>query len=276
MNIARNMLTVLALGMGVTSGNAFAVTPWVGTADYKLAPGALGDEDKVGPFSIYDLAANSPVLLKPLNGANPLNPSVGNEFQGYYQSFVSTHQLGKLGVSSPNLNTTGAGTGYELTVAANFKEKITGVSGTDFTFNVTGGDTKFYFDTTPDYDFSADSGFTNGSAILSGTILNGSGTLLDGTLGVTKLNVRVDSYDTTVFDPDTIVAGSSIFSLELDPTGNPANITSVLGHGYNAGADVLLMADGNFALAAPELSTYIMMLMGIGMVGFMAVRRRNT
>ena len=276
MNIARNMLTVLALGMGVTSGNAFAAAPWTGTADYKLAPGALGDEDKVGPFSIYDLAANSPVLLKPLNNANPFNPSVGNEFQGYYQSFVSEHQLDKLGVSSPNLNTTGVGNGYELTVAANFKEKITGVFGNNFTFDVTGGDTKFYFDTSPDYDFNADSGFTNGSAILSGTILNGSGALLNGTLGVTKLNMRVDSYDTMVFDPDTIVAGSSIFSLELDPTGNPTNITSVLGHNYNAGADVLLMADGNFALAVPELSTYIMMLMGIGMVGVMAVRRRNT
>lgn len=229
----------------------------------------------MGSFSTYDLAADSPVLIEGINGSNPFAPNVGNEFQGYYQSFVSRHQLGNIGISNPNLNTTGVGSGYELTVTANFKEKITGVIGSTFTFDVTSGNATFYFDTTPDYNFSTDAGFDNGSAILTGTILNGSGVLLNGIFGVTKLNVRIDSYNTTVFEPDTIVAGSSIFSLELDPTGSPSNISSVLGHTYDAGTDVLLMADGNFALAVPEASNYMMMLMGIGMVGFMAMRRRN-
>ena len=276
MKIATNMLAVLALGVGAASGNAFAAqAPWKGTADYTVAPGAAGDEDTVGLFSTYDLAAGSPVLIKALNGANPFNPSVGNEFQGYYQSYISRHQLGKVGVSSPNLNTLGSGSGYELTVAASFKEKITGVSASAFTFDVISGDIKFYFDTLPNYNFSGDSGFTDGGAILTGTILNGSGTFVNNTFGVTKLNVRVDSYNTSVFEPDTIVAGSSIFTLELDPGRSSSDVKSVLGHSYDSSADVLLMADGNFALAVPEASNYIMMLMGLGMVGFMTMRRRN-
>ena len=263
----KKILAVLALGMATTSGSAFAAltTPWIGTADYTAAPGATGDEDKVGPFTTYDFAADSPVLIKPLGTANVFAPTVGNEFQGYYQSYVSQHQL----------NLLGSGTGYELTVAADFKEKITGVFGSTFTFDVTSGGAKIYFDTSPDYNFGADTGFTNDNIILTGTILNGSGALVDGTLGVTKLNVRVDSYDTTVFEPDTIVAGSSIFSLEIDPNGNSSGITSVLGNSYNPNKDVLLMADGNLALAVPEASTYLMMLTGLGMVGFIGARRRN-
>ena len=269
-------LAVLALGMATTSGGVFAApTPWIGTADYRVAPGATGDEDKVGPFTTYDFAADSPVLIKPLNNANVFAPTVGDEFQGYYQSYVSQHQLGLSGVTSPNLNKTGSGTGYELTVAADFKEKITGVFGSTFTFDVTSGGAKIYFDTSPDYNFLADTGFTNDHVILTGTILNGSGALVNGALGVTKLNVRVDSYDTTVFEPDTIVSGSSIFSLEINPNRHSSGITSVLGNSYNSSTDVLLMADGNLALAVPEASTYLMMLTGLGMVGFIGARRRN-
>jgi PEP-CTERM motif len=277
MKTATSMLTLLALGMG--SGGAFAATtaPWTGTANYKVAPGASGiDEDIVGPFSTYDLAANSPVLIESIGGANVLAPLVGDQFSGYYQSFVSAHQLGGIGVANPNLNTTGVGGGYEVTVAANFVEQITLVGGSTSQFNITGGNLQFYFDTTPDYKYSTDSGFTDGASILTGTIVGGSGTILGGVFGVTTLDVRVDSYNATVFEPDTIVAGSSIFTLQLNPNGvSSSGISSVQGNAYNSGADVLLMADGNFALAVPEASSYMMMLTGLGILGFMAARRRN-
>ncbi len=275
MKIATNILAVLVLG--AASSSAFAVLiPWTGTADYTVAPGAAGDEDKVGLFSTYNFAANSPLLIKALGSANPFNPVVGDEFQVFYQSFVSGHQnLNGLGVLSPALNTTGAGSGYELTVATSFKEVITGISGGNLTVDITGGDTKLYFDTSPDYNFAADTGFTNDNIILSGTIINGSTVFTNGTSGVTNLNVRIDSYDAAVFEPDTIVAGSSIFSLGFDPAGNSRGISSVLGNSYNSSTDLLLVANGNFALAVPEASSYVMMLMGIGMMGFMVARRRN-
>ena len=279
MKVTKSILASLAVGIIATSGNALAANPpWVGTADYKLAPGATGDEDKVGPFSTYDLAANSPVLIQGLNGSNPLAPQMGNSFQGYYQSYISQHQLGNLGVASPNLNTLGSGTGYELTMVTDFQETITNPTSTGFTFDITGGSTKLYFDTTPDYNFIGDSGFTDviSSAILTGTVIGGQGAFINGGgFGFTTLDVKVDSYDTNVFDPDTIAAGNGIFTLQLDPTGGSSSgITSVQNHVRGAN-DVLLMADGNMALTVPEASTYIMMLMGVGMVGFMAVRRRR-
>lgn len=282
MKITKNVLASLAIGIIATSGNALAANPpWVGTADYKLAPGATGDEDKVGPFSTYDLAANSPVLIQGLNGSNPLAPQLGNSFQGYYQSYVSQHQLGTLGVASPNLNTLGAsgsGAGYELTIVTDFQETITSATSGGFNFDITGGSTKLYFDTTPDYNFIGDSGFTDviTSAILTGTVTGGQGTFLNsGGFGFTTLDVKIDSFDSNVFDPDTIAGGDGIFTLRLDPTGGSSSgITSVQNHVRGAN-DVLLMADGNVALTVPEVSTYMMMLMGVGMVGFMAVRRRR-
>ena len=94
-------------------------------------------------------------------------------------------------------------------------------------------------------------------------------------IGFTTLDVKIDSFDSNVFDPDTIAGGDGIFTLRLDPTGGSSSgITSVQNHVRGAN-DVLLMADGNMALTVPEVSTYMMMLMGIGMVGFMAVRRRR-
>lgn len=267
MNRIKALTVALLAASGFSMTSVYAAPNWVGTADYKVGPGATGDEDKVGPFDTYDFARGV-VLLEDTTATTGLDT-----YDGYFQSFVTSHQLGALLASNPGLNTK-----YEVTVTAWFKETF---NSTTNTFNLMGGGVKLSFDTTPDYDFNLDSGFTNDGAILIGTITAGTGALfiLPGGRGVgfTDLTVQVDGYDTAVFDPDTIATGSSIFTLRLNDLSdasflNPIN--NVMGHAYNAGTDFKLAADGYMALQVPEAETYAMMLAGLGLVGFM-VRRRN-
>lgn len=261
------ILTVTLLAAsGFIAPSAYAAPNWVGTADYKVGPGATGDEDKVGPFDTYDFARGV-VLLEDTTATTGLDT-----YDGYFQSFVTNHQLGSLLVSNPGLNTH-----YEVTITAWFKETYHAPTNT---FTLTTGGVKLWFDTTPDYDFNADSGFSNDGVILTGTIFSGTGGLFTSgsrSVGFTDLTVKVDSYDTTIFEPDTIAAGSSIFTLRLNDSSdasflNPIN--SVMGQPYNAGTDFKLAADGYIALQVPEADTYAMMLAGLGLIGFM-VRRRN-
>lgn len=259
---------ILAAALLAVSGfvmtSAHAAPNWVGTADYTQAPssGGLPAEDKVGPFDTYDFARGVVLLEK----------TTPNTYDGYYQSYVTNHELGGLGVTAPGLNTN-----YEVTVTAWFKETANS-DGT--TFDLTGGGVELWFDTSPDYNFATDSGFANDDVILKGTIISGTGALFQvgpRSVGFTDLTVRVDSYNTQVFEPDTIAAGSSIFTLRLNDTSDATfldPITSVMGHTYD-GTDVKLAADGYLVLQVPEAKTYAMMLAGLGLIGMMVSRGRR-
>lgn len=269
-------IKILAAALLAVSGfvmaPAHAAPNWVGTADYRLGPGASGDEEIVGPFDTYDFARGV-VLVEDTTATTG-----ADTYNGYYQSFVTNHQLGASIAVAPGLNSN-----YEVTVTAWFEETANSSNGT---FDLTDGGVKLWFDTTPDYNFNADSGFTDGGTsdggvILTGTIISGSGALFtfpDGRgVGFTDLTVRVDSYDTTVFEPDTIAAGSSIFTLRLNDSSDATfldPITSVMGHTYD-GSDVKLAADGYLVLQVPEAKTYAMMLAGLGLIGMMVSRSRR-
>ena len=170
---------------------------------------------------------------------------------------------------------------YELTSVANFTETITNVAPGFSTITVGSGSFKIYADTTKDRSFSSDSGFSDGGLILSGTILGGSGSAsaMSGVIiGVTQLNIRIDSYDHNVFDPDTIVGGNGIFTLRFgDSSDNPllTPITQVQGVTYNFG-DLKMAADGYVALTVPEPETWAMLVAGLGLVGLQLRRRTKT
>ncbi len=252
---------------GVQTANALI---WQGTADYTQGPGATGDEDVVGPFDTYDFGPGA-ILLGGLGG--PL--SVGNTFDNYYQSYVDGHSLSGPGAVSPSLNITGAGSGYELTVASNFQTEITSV-GFSTSFILTGGTIDLYFDTTPDYSFTGDSGFTNGGAVISGTVVGGAGTTIYGMLGVTSIDFQVNSFNSNVFEPDTIDTGSSVYTLQLWTPADfkfISSVTSVQGHTKGA-HDVLMVADGNMSFTAvPEPTS--LLLIGTGILGLVALRRQR-
>ncbi len=269
----KTLPAALLAAASLVTASAYAAPNWEGTADYTAGPGATGDEEVVGPFDTYDFARGVVLLEDTSATTGP------DTFSGYYQSYVTNHQLGGASVLAPGLNAN-----YELTVTAWFEETANS-DGT--TFDLTDGGVKLWFDTTRDYNFNADSGFTDGGlgdggVILTGTIISGSGALFalpDGRgVGFTDLTVRVDGYDSAVFEPDTIAAGSSIFTLRLNDSSDAAfldPITRVMGHTYDAGTDVKLAADGYLVLQVPEAKTYVMMLAGLGLVGFTVLRRRT-
>lgn len=253
---------------------------WVGQADYSAAQGSVGDEDIVGPFGRYDFGTG--VVLVESTGYVGTPGSIGSTafYNGYYQSFITRHEFNGVPASASNLDLT-----YELTVVASFSESATRVSSNLDLISVTGGVVNLYLDTTRDRDFNADSGFDDGDAILSGTILSGVGSAVysgSTVSGFTDLTIQITSVDSNVFEPDNIIAGGSIFTLRLN---NPLDasfinpITSVYGHSYDAlSGDLKFAADGYIDLVAapiPEMDQYALVLLGMGLVGLLA-RRRNT
>lgn len=255
MNRNKILLAALLAASAYAAPSAYAQS-WVGTADY-TAGSSEEDEDVVGPFNTYDAGAG--VVLLESTG-----PST---FSGVYQSYVTKHELSGVPVVAAGLDDT-----YELTAVADFTESVSPTGD----ISVTGGTFNLYRDTTRDRDFTTDSGFTDGEAILTGTIVGGAGAAAsDLSFGVTDINIAITGYDTSVYDPDTIATGGGIFTLRMGSALDApflSGITSVGGNTYDSG-DLLYAADGYLALAVPEAETYAMMLAGLGLVGFMARRR---
>ena len=114
-SISTLVAALAAIGLAAQVAPAIAAPNWVGSADYTMAPGAIGDEDSsIGPFSTYDFGSGGVALLQNVSGSL---------YNGYYQSYVTQHELAGNPVLAPNLNST-----YELTAAANFTENLTLVS----------------------------------------------------------------------------------------------------------------------------------------------------
>ena len=268
---------LLSLPLLWASGANAAPIPWVGTADYSVGANGVVSGDTVTDFHSYDIGPGAALLHNNAVGGSVLAPTVGDIIQGYTQSYISGHlDIGGTGVVSPNLNQTGSGGGYELTLRADFQDQITSASPSAIGFDVISGSWEIYLDGTPDYSFSGDSGFTDGAAILAGTILQGAGTanIFDGSavFGVSTLDLLVTSFDASIFDPDTIQAGSSVFTLQLG-LGSPVNFNSVQGHTASTG-DLMLTADGNVEINAVPIPPTVW-LIGSGLLGLVGIARRK-
>ena len=255
------LLASLWLASGFAAQAVHAASGWIGTADYTQALAGTGT---VGTFDTYD-AAPGVVLLKS-TGTTGSGASQVSSFNGFYQSYITSHLLAGNVVLSSGLNSA-----YELTVVANFSENLTAVGA----ISVTGGSFSIYVDNTTNHNFAADSGFTDGVSILSGNIISGSGVVSpSSSFGATDITIQVTSFNSAVYNPATIMGGGGIFTLRMN---NPLDasllnpITSVMGNAVVAG-DLKYVADGYIALAVPEAKTYAMMLVGLALVGFMARR----
>lgn len=273
----KRLMTVggVCLGALLAPAAHAASVSWVGTANYTAASGATGDEDTVGAFSSYDFSSGGMVLIRPTSVAGT-GFTVGDTYTGFYQAVVASHVLGSKTVASPNLNTTGSGSGYELTIGANFDERVISVDAFgNPTFEVTGGTASVYFDTTPDMNVTAGTGFTDGDAILTGNIIGGGGTFLTTAgVGVSSISLAItpSGFDPAVFDPATLAGGQGVFTLQANP-GLTSQVTGVLGNQV-ASTDLVLTADGNLDLMAVPLPAPVWLL-GMALAGLGVVARRN-
>ncbi|QID16759.1 flocculation-associated PEP-CTERM protein PepA [Nitrogeniibacter mangrovi] len=262
-SLTRMLFALLAAS---AASSALADTNWVGSADYSQAPSGASVGEVVAPFDTYDFARGA-VLLEPEpnGGADPV------VYNGWFQSYVTNHQFGGTLATAVGLNRD-----YELTIAGSFREELSSLQPGLFT--LTGGSVTLYFDNAVDRSFAADTGFDDGDALITGTIVGGSGALFDiggRGVGFTDLSIRIDTVDANVFAPATIKSGTSIFTLRLNDATDEtflSGVDSVLGHAYDAG-DVRLAADGYLALQVPEPGQYAMLLAGLGAIGM--IRRRR-
>lgn len=275
----RSMLVIM--GLTLVTPAVFASTSWIGTADYTKAPGATGDEVKVGPFDTYDFGAGI-ALVKPNTSI-----SIGQSFSGYFQTMVDGHFLASQGINVPQLNISGTGNGFELTLVSHFSGVYTGVTSNALSFDITTGDAGLYFDTTPNYSFANDSGFSDGAAILTGSIKGGLGSILMPTvIGIGVEQVTLDfsgifgSYDTNVYSPNTIGGGSALFSIK---TKTPFNITPVINQVANGANTVLGVSaiggqlaelDGTLQLTAVPVPAAAW-LFGSGLLGLLTAGKRR-
>jgi hypothetical protein len=266
MNRKNVLLASLLAASGFVIQSAYAAPTWVGTADYTQSLNPIANADVVGPFDTYDQGVGV-VLLKTTSVVGATT-----NLDGYYQSYINQHTLEGFGVSAPTLDTN-----YELTVVANFTESTDTATGA---INVNpGGTFGLYLGNAIDRSFTGDSGFDNGDLILSGTITGGTGTsITTGSMiiGVTNIDIAVTGYDTNVYSPDTIAGGGGIFTLRLGSAFDEpllSGVMTVQGNSVAGAGNFLFAADGYTALAVPEAETYAMMLVGLGLVGFMVCRR---
>ncbi|MDA8095023.1 MAG: flocculation-associated PEP-CTERM protein PepA [Betaproteobacteria bacterium] len=262
-----NLKALLACAGLAVAASANAATITTFTATYgNLYAGA----DTVSGFNAYDLAPG-PVLLEGAQSA-----SAGSNLTGIFQAYTGAH-LAPNGstVSAPNLNTTGVGSGYELTIAGNFSEHVDSISGGVTSFTLTGGTATMYIGA-PDYNFSTDSGFTDGSQLFSANIVGGNGTFSDTGLGVTQLDFQATRYAGNVYSPG-ILGGTAVFTLQAPGAGSTtflSGISSVGGHAVTPN-DLLLAADGNVTLTTVPLPPPLWLLGSgiVGLVGFAGKRR---
>ena len=146
--------------------------------------------------------------------------------------------------------------------------KIMGVN----SFVLPGGTARLYLDTTPDKNYLTDFGFANEDVLITGTILGGLGTLTATGVGFESITVQVTGFDAAVYSPFTLIGANGIFTLDINST-SIQNVTSVQGHAFNPGTNMLIGADGNIKISAVPVPAAVWML-GSALVGMATIRRR--
>ncbi len=236
-NITRTMLGAAALfALSAPAANAATLA-----ADYLSAATAEGDEDLIAAFDTYITGEGANVILQTGGSVDGILDA-GDTFTSYYQARIVAHELAAGTLPTGGLNDT-----YELTVVATYTETVlSGGSSPDF--SIDGGAFTIFFDTTPDSDLAADSGFDDGEVLLSGPILGGGGSILAAFgIGVAQVDVDVDT-SSPVYAPG-VAAASGTFTLEVDSTGlASAGVTSVQGFAPAGAGDLLVGAVGSYSL----------------------------
>lgn len=187
------------------------------------------------------------------------------------------------GIAPATLDTNGSNlgdAGFEITAAFSGTESATMVDFNTLRFDTISGSYSFFFDTTPDSDVSAGTGFTNGDEFLTGALLAVAGTAsfnADGSFSAsTLLTNSITSYDSNIIEADPVtnrpLVGSTFDTLISLPGALQAlvNVGGTVGLDQYVvvGGDLRLKADANSEFSAnpvPEPGT--LALISLGLVG---------
>jgi len=280
MNRLKKNLLPGYLCLGLSAAGMFSIESaqaaplWSGTANYNNAGTVDPGEDIVGPFNQYHFGSGV-ILTSPLN---PSSLTVGQTVSGWFQSSVDEHKLLSSGatVSSPQLNSTGSGSGYELTLVSDFSFKVTNIDAFgNINFGNATGTSTLYFDTTPDYSFAADSGFSNGNVLMAGAITGGNGVLTGFGIGAGQYSLDLTgsfgSYNSAVYNPG-IAGANALFSLNANSSPLINSVTNVQGHSVTGG--FVATTTGTLSLTAVPVPAAVW-LFGSVLLGWTSLVRRK-
>jgi hypothetical protein len=225
--------------------------------------------------------------------------TVGQSFQFLYQSNLASVDGDTTALFNGldfNANgAKGAGKNFEFTIVAKLNEKVTSLTGTTATFGLdpasTDNKVAIYYDTAANASTTGGTGFDDGQLIALLTIVPGNTQSTftvagDGGQGSTKITA-LQMAPGDFIDPNYLQGVSSLlFGINFEsnlnyPAGNSATTNFHMGGSslfpdYVAGSnDIVFKVDGSntFANAVPEPGT--MMLLGMGMLGFVGAQRRR-
>jgi len=248
-----------------------ASVTWVGQATYPSST-------TTGTFDAYNFGGGIALIdIDSLDGT----------FNGYFQTYVSQHELAGSGVNVSNLMTSGSGIGFELTMAATFSGTSSLAANQNVDFAITAGTAGLYFDDSPDYSFASDSGFNDGVKLLEGSVTSGTGSIIQPIgVGVSQLSLNFSGLlgyiAAGVYDPDTVSGGDVVFSLITDTSVVSSSVidsvadgnNTVLGHSATPPSAFLVGTDGGMTLSAVPVPAAFW-LFGSAAIGLVTMGRNR-